>query len=261
MDARSLGTVKHPKWKTFLYYAAFVCLMLAGFLMVFSLRSKSSDTPKTYDGGVLGDALPMILVDDTMYYWMGVSQAHTGAETAGAQVSAGSSTYLPEGFTEYGVFFSTVPTIPEKELQMHADFPASGTVFRNPETPEVIYILMTTDWFQNDYIRFVSEEIMKGSRIVWNGNHYRTNFTDGTNTWLEALPENAVSVGTLHYIGQDRIPQSDLETNCLCDNHAYSLEGREVFADPKDPDHIYVYADRYWSGGSYGVYWKLSLWQ
>ena len=262
MDDRALENAKHPKWKMFLYYATFICLMLAGFLMVFSLRNKSADAPKTYDGGALGDVLPMIRVQDTIYYWAGISQKHTGAETPGAQVSAPAdgTSYLPEGFTECGSFSSTIRSLPKEPLQMQADFPASGTVYGNPDTPEVVYILMTTDWFQNQYIRFVSEALYKGSRIVWNGNHYRTNFTDGTNTWLETLPDQAVSVGTLHYIGQDRIPQDDLETNCLCDNHAYSLEGREVFADSMDSKYLYVYADHYWSGGSYGVYWKLSLW-
>ena len=33
---------RHPKWKKFLYAAAFICLMLAGFLMVFSMRSNAA---------------------------------------------------------------------------------------------------------------------------------------------------------------------------------------------------------------------------
>ena len=90
------------------------------------------------------------------------------------------------------------------------------------------------------------EEILKTARAVA--------------AMLEELPEGAVSIGTLHFIGQDRIPRKDLETNCLCDNHAYSLEEREVFANPDDPDHIYVYSVHYWSGGSYGEYWECPLW-
>ena len=39
MNDRDLENPKHPRWKTFLYYAAFICLMLAGFLMVLSMRS------------------------------------------------------------------------------------------------------------------------------------------------------------------------------------------------------------------------------
>jgi hypothetical protein len=201
-------------------------------------------------------------VDDTLYYWTGMAVKHSGADTPGTQVSApgDGSTYLPEGFTEYGAFMATVDSAPKENLQLQADFSAFGTVYRNPETPEVIYIRMTTDWFKDNYVRFTSREIYNGSRIAWQGRHYSTIFTDSISTPLEELPEGAASIGTLHFIGQDRIPSKDLETNCLCDNYAYSLEGREVFADPQDSAYIYVYADKYQASGSYGVYWKCPLW-
>lgn len=252
----------HPKWKKFLYGADFLCLMIAGFLMVFSLRSKSANTPNTAENGVMGSVTPVIMVDNTVYYWTGMSLAHTGSEVPGAQVSApgNGSTYLPDGYTEYGSFLATVDTSPVEDLQMQADFSAFGTVYRNPETPEVVYVLMTTDWFESKYVRFATTEIYPGSRIFWNGRHYVTTFTNGLSAPMEAFPEGAVSIGTLHFIGLDRIPQKDLETNCLCDNFSYSLEGREVFADPANPDCIYVYANWYNSSGSYGVYWECPLW-
>ena len=262
MSDGSLEMEQHPKWKKFLYGAAFICLMLAGFLTVFSLRNRSADTPDALEGWILGAFTPQILVDNTPYYWTGMAQKHTGADTPGAQVSSpgDGSTYLPEGHTEYGAFLATVDAPPTEDLQLQADFSAFGTVYRNPETHEVIYILMTTDWFQNQYVRFTSREIYDGARIAWNGQHYRTVFTDGLSTPLEALPEGAVSVGTLHFIGEDRIPQQDLETNCLCDNYAYSLEGREVFAIPGQTDAIFVHSRSYWSGGSSDVYWKCPVW-
>ena len=257
-----LDNSKHPKWKTFLYYAMFICLMLAGFLMVFSLRNKAAEAPNASEDGTLGDVTPQILVGDTIYYWAGMSLEYSGAGTPGAQVNSpgDGSTILPEGFTEYGAFLTTIDTPPTEELQLQADFSAFGTVYRNSEVPEVIYILMTTDWFRDSYVRFASTKILDGERIFWNGNHYRAGFTDGTATMLDALPKDAVSIGNLHYIGLDRIPEKDLETNCLCDNHACSLEGREVFADPDEPKYLYVYADRYWAGGSSSVYWKCPLW-
>ena len=114
---------KHPKWKMFLYYATFICLMLAGFLMIFSLRNRSEP-----DDPPLGEITPQILVSDTVYYWAGMSQQHSGVETPGSRVSASSdsSTYLPEGFTEYGSFLTTVDTPPTEELQLQADFSAFG---------------------------------------------------------------------------------------------------------------------------------------
>lgn len=257
------GAPRHPKWKQFLYCAAFVCLMLAGFLTVFSMRSKKADAPDASAEDVLGTVTPQILVDGTVYYWSGMSQQKQGADTAGMQVisQADGKTYLPEGFTEYGAFLTSVGTPPTEDLQMQADFPAFGTVYRNPEAPEVIYILITTDWFESEYVRFASREIFDGGRIAWGGKQYRAAFQLEVQSFLEELPKGAVAVGTLQYIGQDYMPQNDLETNIPCDNYAYSLEGREVFADPKDPDHIYVYATHYWSGGSYGVYWKCPLWE
>ena len=100
MSDRLLEYEKHPKWKKFLYGATFVCLMLAGFLMVFSMRSKANKKPSIPDhtigenpsavggeSGIWSDT-PLILVDGTIYYWTGMSLKYTGAETPGAQVSA-----------------------------------------------------------------------------------------------------------------------------------------------------------------------------
>lgn len=66
MSIDSIDQAKHPKWKTFLYYAAFICLMLAGFLMVFSMRSKKSETPDTSDSGISGAAVSQVLVLDRL---------------------------------------------------------------------------------------------------------------------------------------------------------------------------------------------------
>ena len=147
-----LESSKHPKWKMFLFYAAFFCLMIAGFLMVYSIRTKSLETPDASGHGVPGEVTPQILVENTMYYWTGMSVKHSGADTPGAQVSApgDGSTYLPDGYQEYGSFLATVDTVPVEERQMQADFSAFGTVYRNPETPEVIYIRMTTDWCKDN---------------------------------------------------------------------------------------------------------------
>ena len=250
-----LDNSKHPKWKTFLYYAAFFCLMLAGFLMVFSLRNRSDS-----DSSPLGDITPQLLVGDKVYYWAGMSQQHTGADTPGKRVSVPSdgSTYLPEGFKEYGSFLATVDTPPTEELQLQADFSAFGTVYRNPDAPEVVYILITTDWFESRYVRFASREIFDGDRIAWGGTQYCAMFRKGTDAPLEKLPKGAVSIGTLHYIGRDYMPEKDLETNCISDDYAMSLEGREVFADPNEPDYIYVYSTHLNSGGGY---YKCPVWK
>ena len=255
MDDRALEMERHPKWKKFLYGAAFICLMLAGFLAVFRLRS---DPPETAQNP-LGDVVPQILIEDTLYYWSEISREYTGADTPGTRVSASaeSGSSLPEGFSEYGAFLATVAETPAAQLQMQADFAAFGTVYRNPQTPEVVYIRMTTDWFENQYVRFASRRIFDGDRIAWKGNQYCAPFRKGTDAPLEALPEGAVSVGVLDFIGQDHLPQEDLQTNCISDDIGMSLEGREVFADPNDPEHIYVYSSHLSSGGGY---YKCPVW-
>ena len=243
----ALENTKPPKWKMFLYYATFICLMLAGFLMVFSLRNRSEP-----DSGPFDKITPQILVGDTVYYWAEMSYEKVNEGLPGKQVSTtGEHTYLPDGYTEYGAFLATVATPPDEELQMQADFSGFGIVYRNPDTPEVLYIKMTTDWFSDEYVRFASRDIFDGDRVALNGKQYCTQFRKGISSPLEVLPEDAVLIGALHYIGQDRIPQNDLETNCITDDHGMSLEGREVFADPNDPCCIYVYSSHLNSGGGY----------
>ena len=53
MHGNEFENAKHPKWKMFLYYAAFICLMLAGFLAVFSLRSKGAEAPQPSESSVV----------------------------------------------------------------------------------------------------------------------------------------------------------------------------------------------------------------
>ena len=39
MSGRNLGNPEAPAWKKLLYASVFVCLVMAGFLLVFSFRS------------------------------------------------------------------------------------------------------------------------------------------------------------------------------------------------------------------------------
>lgn len=72
------------------------------------------------------------------------------------------------------------------------------------------------------------------------------------------MPENGRDilslVGELIYIGMDKIPQNDLETNCASDSLSKALAGREVYLDPDDPSFIYTYEHHYWAKGDYPAY-------
>ena len=51
-----------------------------------------------------------------------------------------------------------------------------------------------------------------------------------------------------------------METNGTSDGYGYSLEGREVYVNPDDPEYVYVLAPRYWRGGQTDGYWQCPLW-
>jgi hypothetical protein len=78
--------------------------------------------------------------------------------------------------------------------------------------------------------------------------------------WLKELPEGAQVIGNLSFIGEDPMPQMDLETNCLSDGYGKPLDGREVLAVPGDNSVIYVYYHRYWAKGDYPAWLACPLW-
>ena len=100
-----------------------------------------------------------------------------------------------------------------------------------------------------------------GKLYYWQGNHYRiaVGRTDVT-PWLRQLPEGAQVIGNLSFIGEDSMPQKDLETNQLSDAYSYALDGREVLAVPGDSSTIYVYCHRYWAEGDYPAWLACPLW-
>lgn len=239
--------------------AACLCLLLAAAVFLPHTGSAAANTPQNGAWDALpGGIRPEILLGGTHYFWSGTALEQRGAETPYALVYtvADGMTYLPEGYTPYGEILCTSEEPPTQERQMMAGFEASGTIYTSEDTPEAVYVLMTTDWFKNTYIRFVSAALDDGYRVCWNGSSYRLGIGDGTSPVLKALPEGCAYIGNLHFIGSDAIPLNDLETNCAGDTYSYALEGRAVYADPDDPEYIYVYEKQYWREGAYDAYLK-----
>lgn len=207
-------------------------------------QTDSADGAGDACGTLPGDMLPELNVGGRLYYWDGISRLETGR----------AGTYLPDGYTEYGPFTAVPESQEPGESQLRAGFDAWGTVYTSEETPEAVYVLMTTGWFEDQYVRFTSDELTE-PRIIWNGRAYNVPFITGkVYPATEELPEGCEQVGTLRFTGRDTVPQNDLETNCPSDFQGKTLDGRPVYRDPADPDRIYVYMKRAWREGWDDVY-------
>ena len=194
------------------------------------------------DVSMVGDQLPkglipIVLVNGKNYHWTGMSK-------------------LPDGYNAVGEISSITEEVPSEELQLMAGFEATGTVFTKEQTPEVIYVLMTTSWFEDSYIRFVSDDLHDNECISYHGTQYRFSYDVDICEKIEELPEECVLIGKLKYIGSDNIPFDDLETNCTADGQGKFLGGREVYADPNDNSKIYVCEHQYSKDGDYSV-WRV----
>lgn len=270
-EAPSVG--KH-RWRKWAGAAACLCLLAAGALGFWYAESReilpvgdaASEDGAAADGcdSLPSDIRPALLVDGTLFYWTGPAMAIVGADIPGAMVStiATGDTCLPEGYKPYGEIISVTTDPAAKDGELTAGFSASGTIYTSEATPEAVYVRMTTDWFTHHYIRFVSAQL-DGSRLRWQGRDYRIGqsaWNSPALLWLEELPEGYAAVGQLHYVGRDILPEEDLETNGTSDGYGYSLEGREVYVNPDDPEYVYVLAPRYWRGGQTDGYWQCPLW-
>ena len=209
-------------------------------------------------GAVPGNVRPIIMVNGTRYHWMGRSVLLEGAEVANGLVRAWVNVnYFPKDYTEYGNLGEITDEEPTKDGQMKAAFEASGTIYTNELTPDAVYVWMADgDNGEGRYIRFISDRLDNGQCIRWNGTYYQIRPDECEE--LAQVPESCVSIGTLHYVGIDKMPENDLETNCPNDTRGYAFEGREVFYDVKEPNFIYVYEQVF---GETGRVYKCLLWE
>ena len=206
------------------------------------------DNPLSSARGFYGDLpkglRPSLLVNGKLYRWTGI---HDLA--------------LPPGYEPLGPFSGITEDVPTEELQLRAGFDANGTVYTNPEKPEVIYALMSGDWFEEEYVRFVTDDLMDNACVIYGQQPYRFQPFMEPRELVRELPESCVLVGNLHYAGMDVLPVNDLETNCSNDSHNKSMENREVWVDPNNSGIIYVYHHRYWAQGDYPAWVVCPLWE
>lgn len=203
--------------------------------------------------------LPMVMVNGKLYHWTGLSKEFRFHDSE-VYTMGDNSTILPDGYNSVGEISGITEEVPFEELQLRAGFEATGTIFINKQTPEVIYVLMSTSWFRDTYIRFVSDDLHDNECISYQGMQYRFSIDIDICENLEELPDECVMIGTLKYIGSDNIPLNDLETNCITDGSGKFLDGREVYVDPNDHSILYVYEHQYWRQGDYPAWRVCRLW-
>lgn len=193
-------------------------------------------------GSVPENIRPVLLVNGTSYYWMGRSYRIDGANDPNGSVRAWAGVnYFPkkQNYIEYGSLKEISREDPTEDCQMKAAFSASGTIYTSELTPEAVYVWLVDDnTGKGQYIRFISEKLDGGQCIKWDGRYYCIRPDECE--ILPQVPEGCTSIGTLHYVGIDMMPEQNLETNCPNDTRGYAFEGREAFFDGKKPDYLYV---------------------
>ena len=226
----------------------------------------AGNTEEIVMGGdmIPGGFWPEIMVNGKLYTWTRLAVKRMSFDTGdgGTEVmlSGDGTTFLPDGYTEIGEISGVTAETPTEDLQLMAGFDATGMVFTSETTPEVVYILLTTDWIEAKYVRFVSGALRDGECIAYNGTQYRISIGTGICELVKELPETCKLIGTLKYVGDDTVPAGDLETNCVSDTYGKAINGREVYADPEDLSVIYVYEHQYWAQGDYSAYLACRLW-
>ena len=227
-------------------------LLLLSLLLIACGETPAGVGCDTLPGGIE----PVLQVNGTHYHWTGISIEHQRVLNGTVY---NPTALMPKGYVEAGVISGVTEDAPTEELQLQAGFEATGTVYVSEATPEAVYVCMTTDWFEEYYIRFISDALRNNECIIYQGAPYRFTLLDST--VVKELPNECQLVGKLTYVGENVVPVNDLETNCRTDGFNKLLNGREVYADPNDSSVLYVYEHHYWAEGGYPAWRVCPLWE
>ena len=201
-------------------------------------------------GDVMG--AQWLLLGGKEYRWAEMERERTDdVWEAGRGRFAQGEEWIPEGFTRYGSL-SDVPMVNSNDSPgPWLDVAYEGTVYTSDDCPDVIYVLITVT--QNGEVlcgidryvaRYVTEAIGQNLILCHNGNRYRLN--QDADSEAERLPDGAVEIGTIRYVGRDHVPTGELETNREADTcyEQYPLEGKAVYAVPGDETVLYVFLEK-----------------
>lgn len=192
-------------------------------------------------------------ISQPLLYWQGTAYAWDRVGAPGRP--AGEPPETIGQWMELGPLAGVTAEETSEDLWLYADIgPVSGTVYADPEDhPGVLYVLMTTEWFEEEWVRFVADERLLMPVFFYGGQLYYLNYP-GSGAVMR-LPAGYEPVGTLFYTADfDRLPDQELAVS-LCDVYP----GGTLYVKPGYDGTVYVEYQRVWSGGSYPLYAPAAL--
>lgn len=195
-------------------------------------------------------------IGQPLLYWQGTAYAWASVGAPGQPI--GEPPENIDQWTELGPLAGVTAGETVEDLWLYADIgQVSGTVYADPEEhPGVLYVLMTTEWFEEKWVRFVGDTRLLQPVFFYGGAlHYLDPCSFPAHNAVPELPEGYEPVGRLVYTADfDRLPDRDLAVS-LC----YTYPGSTLYVHPDRTDILYVECLRTWRGGSETVYAPATL--
>lgn len=192
-------------------------------------------------------------ISQPLLYWQGTAYAWDRVGAPGRPIGEPPETIAQ--WTELGPLAGVTAEETAEDLWLYADIgQVSGTVYADPEDhPGVLYVLMTTEWFEEEWVRFVADQRLLMPAFFYGGQLYYLDYP-GRGAVMR-LPAGYEPVGTLFYTADfDRLPDQELAIS-LCDTYP----GGTVYVKPGYDGTVYVEYQKIWSGGSYPLYAPAAL--
>lgn len=195
-------------------------------------------------------------ISQPLLYWQGTAYAWNRVGAPGRPIGEPPETIAQ--WTELGPLAGVTAEETSEDLWLYADIgQVSGTVYADPEGhPGVLYVLMTTEWFEEEWVRFVADERLLTSAFFYDGQlYYLDPGQYPAHNAVMTLPAGYKPVGTLVPASDpDRLPDRELEVNW-----EFGYGGHTLYAKPGYDGTLYVECQRVWSGGSYPLYAPATL--
>lgn len=214
---------RRRRWPWAAALAACLCLVL---LMVRTTAPAESGADTSGDGPVGCAPFPGE-ISPPLLYWQGT--AYVWDSSVEELPATGQWTHL-------GPLAGATAEETSEDLWLYADIgQVSGTVYADPEEhPGVLYVLLTTEWFEEGWVRFVSDIRLRNPVFLYGGQLYYLRHPAGNA--VMRLPAGYEPVGTLASASDpDRLPVQELQGNL-----AWGYEGCALYVKPGYDGTVYV---------------------
>nr|WP_326125853.1 hypothetical protein [uncultured Oscillibacter sp.] len=191
-------------------------------------------------------------ISQPLLYWQGTAYAWDRVGAPGRP--AGEPPETIGQWTELSPLAGVTAEETSEDLWLYADIgPVSGTVYADPEDhPGVLYVLMTTEWFEEEWVRFVADERLLTPVFFYGGQLYYLDPCYPPRNAVSELPEGYEPAGMLVFPSDhdfDRLPDRDLVIT-LCPEYP----GNTLYVHPDGNGILYVEYQKHWSGGCETLY-------